>query len=82
MKRKKANADQYLILKRLMEEVEKSGGLKRRKTSLYLTNVIKSYFQDRKIQTERDTDMEVGGKVPQGSVPEPILWNILYNDVM
>lgn len=57
--------------------------LKRKNVPNYLIRVIQSYFCDRRIvipEDDIDRSMTVG--VPQGSCVGPVLWNVMYNDVL
>lgn len=55
--------------------------MKKKSISPYLVRMIQSYFKDRKIFTD-DVELEMYAGVPQGSLAGPLLWNILYDEVL
>ncbi|KAH1009039.1 hypothetical protein HUJ04_001468 [Dendroctonus ponderosae] len=59
-----------------MEQLEKV------EISVYLKNILHIYMTSRKIVLERNSEEDIFGGVPQGSVFGPILWDVLYDDVM
>ncbi|KAJ8910522.1 hypothetical protein NQ315_012819 [Exocentrus adspersus] len=48
----------------------------------YLLSTIDNYLEERSIQIDKGTDMEISAGVPQGSILGPTLWNVLYNDLL
>lgn len=50
--------------------------------SQYLINVVESYFSNREIRISNVKSIEMSAGVPQGSVLGPLLWNILYDQVL
>ena len=51
----------------------------------YLAHIIDSYLSDRKLRydtSEGQNTYEVTTEVPQGSVLGPLLWSIVYNEVL
>ncbi|ERL95851.1 hypothetical protein D910_00461 [Dendroctonus ponderosae] len=60
----------------IMEQLEKA------EISAYLRNILQSYMTNRTIVLARNSEEDIFGGVPQGSVLGPTLWNILYDDVM
>lgn len=56
--------------------------LENRGISQYLLNIIKSYLSQRTVYIGKERMENVRGGVPQGSVLGPLLWNVLYDDVM
>lgn len=58
--------------------------LKRKDCPIYLTNLIISYFQNRKVTTNSHNtklEKELNQGCPQGSCCGPSLWNILLNNI-
>lgn len=47
----------------------------------YLRTMIKSYLNERTLETDKE-NYELSCGVPQGSVLGPLLWNLLYDDVL
>lgn len=56
--------------------------LDRRKMSGYLQNIISDYLRNRNIVDEEGEEYEMTGGVPQGSIIGPLLWNILYDNIL
>ncbi|KAI5746623.1 hypothetical protein M8J77_005610 [Diaphorina citri] len=58
-------------------------GLKNKNIPNYLVRIFQSYFTDRRIIIpEDDINREMTVGVPQGSCVGPVLWNVMYNDVL
>jgi hypothetical protein len=47
----------------------------------YLVGVIQSYLSNRTVTYERSSRTATCG-IPQGSVLEPLLWNIMYDELL
>lgn len=58
------------------------GQMRSRGISPYLVNVVESYFSNRVIRVNKSKTIEVTAGVPQGSVLGPLLWNVLYDQVL
>jgi len=52
------------------------------KISEYLINVLKSFFENRTIETSGGKKFQAHCGVPQGSILGPTLWNTMYNKVL
>lgn len=50
--------------------------------STYLVNFTSSFLKNRTLQIHKDTVIGTDAGVPQGSVLDPTLWNILYDGVL
>lgn len=58
------------------------GKLKKRNISEYMRKIIGSYLKDRWLQIDEEARIPVTCGVPQESVLGPILWNLLYDEVL
>lgn len=56
--------------------------LRQKGVSQYLINTINSYLDERSVQLDKKTQLEVFSGVPQGSILGPTLWNVLYDGVL
>ncbi len=55
------------------------------KVPVYLRNIIRDYFRDWVVFVQTASDKvrkEMTCGVPQGSVLEPLLWNIAFDDIL
>lgn len=56
--------------------------LRAKKIPEYLVNTVESYFSERTIKVTKSKTIDMTAGVPQGSVLGPLLWNILYDQVL
>ncbi|VVC42614.1 Reverse transcriptase domain [Cinara cedri] len=59
-----------------------SEGLIRKKVPEYLLTIIRSYMSDRSLVFGEDQHRSINRGVPQGSVIGPLLWNVMYDDLL
>ncbi|KAG5886005.1 hypothetical protein JTB14_018422 [Gonioctena quinquepunctata] len=48
----------------------------------YLVRLIRAYFYEKRLIITKDVSQQIFMGVPQGSVFGPLLWNVLYDDVL
>jgi len=48
----------------------------------YLVGILRSYMSDRKLQYGKNVSKAITCGVPQGSVLGPLLWNLMYDDLL
>ena len=56
-------------------------GLYKKQVPEYLINIVKSYLSERYLRVGTTT-LEITAGVPQGSVLGPLLWNVLYDEIL
>lgn len=52
------------------------------KLPAYLIRILRSYMSDRKLQYGKNENKAITYGVPQGSVLGPILWSLMYDDLL